>query len=232
MRRHGKSIWSSLKYILLACSEKKLLVPLLEEREALQDDDEIEREAVLCLGKMIFLLDDPEDHMFVNYFLEDEDMKEIFNSVVNENKHSAMLADSKQKLCAFASILTVFAKVSSACCLRVLQSFFIPLMDVLGISSSTCCRDEDNLTKQANFGALYLCVEVLASCRDLAVSLGEVCEETDNWVCLLRSIFSPLVGAFESLLLGEDFCIEEVSTYVGCKRHCSSSQSFIILVIA
>ncbi|XP_058074156.1 MMS19 nucleotide excision repair protein homolog isoform X3 [Magnolia sinica] len=209
MAKHAEVIWSSLKDAIFTSSQdplSSLASELLEDVRS--QENEVAKEALICLQRLMFQLDNSSGNMFISLIIENEDLETIFRSVISDKSYKDISAENKQKLHAIGSILSVSAKVSSACCNRVLQKNFPRLMDVLGISSrpSMDCSSNGNdvLPKRLNIGALYLCVELLTACRDLAVSSEEVSLQSpsrkDTWFVLLQNFSAPLAGAFGSIL--------------------------------
>ncbi|KAF8393447.1 hypothetical protein HHK36_021691 [Tetracentron sinense] len=249
MAKHAKSIWSSLKDSIYTSIPEELVLSLPPDSpdgRGLQEN-ETAKEALICLQKVIL----QNDVIFFSLIVEDEDIELILSSVPSLRSYNDIPVESKQKLCATGYILSVAAKVSSASCNRVFGSFFPRLMDILGLSvrsSSGGCIGDDKcmLSERLNFGALYLCIELLAACRDLTMSFEEVTPQSisseDTWVFLLQNFSSPLIGALSSFLvasINEDAYepdiysgvkgLQIMATFPGCFLQISKSISENIL---
>ncbi|KAL6006074.1 hypothetical protein ACLOJK_040119, partial [Asimina triloba] len=209
MLKHANAIWSSLREVIFASSQEPLS---LLASELLADvtapENEVAKGALLCLQRLMFQLGASGDNMFVGLIIDDKELETVFSYFITGNNYKDSTAESKQKLYAVASVLSVSTKVSSVCCSRVFQKYFPHLMDTLGISSmaSSNCISNGNyvLTKRTNTGALYLCVELLAACKVLAASSEGVSPQSpsgkETWFCFLQKFSGPLVDALGSML--------------------------------
>ncbi|KAI3854753.1 hypothetical protein MKW92_051478 [Papaver armeniacum] len=117
------------------------------------DENEIAKEAQICLQKFIF-----------------------------QDDASAL---GKQKLHALGCILSTSVKVSTSCCNKVFQNFFPRLVDILRLSTEYSSRgftsdDTIGFSEELNFGALYLCVELLIACRCLIIRSKECAPQPDS----------------------------------------------------
>ncbi|KAG9449094.1 hypothetical protein H6P81_009059 [Aristolochia fimbriata] len=225
MTKHVKAIWSSLKDIILSSSEE-LIFPFEQEHTGSQND-EIIKEALLCLQKVMFQFGSSDDASFISLVVEDAELMMIMRSFSSDRSYADIPGDGRQKLHALGSILSISAKVSISCCQNVMKSFFPLLMELLGISSSnlSCNPISEGIvaeTKKLNFGALYLCVELLAACRELATGLGEVAGQSpqaqDMWCNMFCNYFGPLTGYLgSSLVVIGNNANKEAYAHIGAK---------------
>ncbi|XP_077210194.1 ARM repeat superfamily protein isoform X2 [Tasmannia lanceolata] len=210
--KHAKSIWSSLKDSICSFDPKQPLFSLNSNlpEDTASKENEITKEALKCLQSVMCQLDRSNDVSFVSLIVEDEELEMIFKSTTRDRSYKDIPIESKTKLHALGSILSVSAKVSNTCCNRVFQSFFPRLMDILGISlgsPSLDCNSNDNygFIEKLKFGALYVCVELLDACRDLAVGTEESLFQSiivqDSWFSFLQNFSGPLARAFVSTLI-------------------------------
>ncbi|KAF6141738.1 hypothetical protein GIB67_027916, partial [Kingdonia uniflora] len=192
MEKHVKSIWSSLKDAIFTSSQESIsqMVSELSDDTRFQDN-EIAKEALTCLRK--FMMQD--SGLLLSLILEDEDLERILRSITSTKNYNELPVESKQKLHSFGRILSVSIKVSTSSCYRVLQHLFPRLMDICEISLKSCRTEKD-----VNYGALYLCIELLDACRGLALGSEELFPE-DTWCGLLQQYSDPLTNVLHSILV-------------------------------
>ncbi|XP_059645093.1 MMS19 nucleotide excision repair protein homolog [Cornus florida] len=223
MAKHAEVLWASLKNAIFTS-----IMPVLSlESEPVDgmgfQENEIATEALILLQKVIL----QNDALFLSLISGDEDINTTINSSAKFNRYDDIPTQNKQKLLAVGQILSVSAKASISSCNRVFENFFIRLMETLGLSvqnlSGVCNPDEDHvISERIDFGALYLCVEVLAACRlavvgteKLAMTTVSVC---DTWCCMLQNFCSSLTKAFSSTLVTNiDECTDKAYIHVGVK---------------
>uniref|UniRef100_A0A1D1Z4H7 MMS19 nucleotide excision repair protein n=1 Tax=Anthurium amnicola TaxID=1678845 RepID=A0A1D1Z4H7_9ARAE len=204
MSQHAKPVWLSLKDVIFNFPQE----PFTSVSESIGDSEsqsyQIGREALNCLRTAISLFNNSDGDFFASLIIEDEDVEIAFSSVTCEESYEGMSIESQHKLIAVGSVLCELVKVSSSCCNRVIKRFFPLLMGTLGIpvngSSSFC---DTTVDRRVNFRALYLSVELVSSCRDLAVSAQDHSSELvvhDEWCSLLQSFSTPLAHALGLLV--------------------------------
>ncbi|XP_068637897.1 MMS19 nucleotide excision repair protein homolog isoform X2 [Aristolochia californica] len=226
MMKHANAIWSSLKDIIMSSSSQEL--PISFEPEHMESqNNEIIKEALLCLQEVMFQFGSSDDASFINLVVEDAELVMILRSFSSDRSYADIPVEGRQKLHALGSILSVSAKVSTGCCQRVMQSFFPVLMDMLGIFSANLpcnpiLEGGDLETGINNFGALYLCVELLAACRELVSGLGEAAGQStqaqDTWCCMVQNYFGSLSGFLGStLVMTGNNANKEAYAHVGAK---------------
>ncbi|KAK1290931.1 hypothetical protein QJS10_CPB18g01008 [Acorus calamus] len=211
MEKHAKALWSSLRDTICACSPQEYLFSL-DSQDTVSQGNEVAKEALLCLHTILLHFDGLQCDLMFNLIIEDDELETIFNSVSGERHYKDFPIESWRKLNALASILSVSAKISSSCCSRVFEKFFSRLMIIMGISSGAsslhCYRNGNPaVSNELSFGALCLCVELLAACRELAVNAQlKPVPEHDKWCCMLQNVSSSLAYAFGSGIVEAEFC--------------------------
>lgn len=203
MASHAEVLWSSIKdatYISPQCT-------LTKESElfggmGFQDSD-IMMQAFILLQEVIQQCGD-----FISLILGDNDISVFVNSLNQYMEIDGIPSLAKQRLHVVGRILSTCAKSAPALCNKVFHSFFPLLMENLGLSvekSSNGYLDEDCFPPaKFNFPAIYLCIELLAACRYVAVSLDSSTPALDfshqTWFNMLSNSCKSLVKAFFSLL--------------------------------
>ncbi|KAK1315359.1 hypothetical protein QJS10_CPA06g00832 [Acorus calamus] len=211
MEKHAKALWSSLRDTICACSPEEYLFSL-DSQDTVSQGNDVAKEALLCLQTILLHFDGLQCDLMFNLIIEDNELETIFNSVSGERHYKDFPIESWRKLNALASILSVSAKISSSCCSRVFEKFFSRLMIIMGICSGTsplhCYRNGNPaVSNELSFGALCLCVELLAACRELAMNAQpKPVPEHDKWCCMLQNVSSSLAYAFGSGIVEAEFC--------------------------
>ncbi|XP_022154542.1 MMS19 nucleotide excision repair protein homolog isoform X3 [Momordica charantia] len=167
MEKHHEAIWSSLKEIIFtSIGQPSLSI----NSDALNSPrDEITTEALGLLQKILV----ESNGLFLGLIINDEDIKDIFNILNIYTCYNEFPQQSRQRLNAVGCILYNLANASVASCNEVFESFFPRLLDIVGISANQVRSNEISPSGNFNFGALYLCIELLAACRGLIVSCDE-----------------------------------------------------------
>ncbi|XP_031255744.1 MMS19 nucleotide excision repair protein homolog isoform X2 [Pistacia vera] len=199
--KHAGAIWSSIKDAIYFSLEPSLSFGL-ESLDGLGfEDNAILREALTLLQTVIKQNTD----LFLSQIIADEDINFIFRSISNFKSYNNIPMQSKQKLHAVGCILSVSVKASLASCNRVMESFFPSLVDALGLSvrnSSQDCFPNDDyvLAERLNHAALYLCIELIAACRDEISGSEPFMTQSalahEKWCCLIQSFSASLTKAF------------------------------------
>ncbi|XP_019052369.1 PREDICTED: MMS19 nucleotide excision repair protein homolog isoform X2 [Nelumbo nucifera] len=208
MGKHAKAIWSSLKDAIFTFSLQGNIFSLASDLPDTMgfEENDITKEALICLEKVIL----QNDGIFLSLIVDDEDVEMILRSVTISNSYNSLSVESKQKLLAFGRIIVVSAKISSSSCDRIFHFLFPRLMDILGLSSSSLsleCIPYGSPVSfgQLNFGAIYLCTELLAACRDLIVGSEDIAPQSVlmqvSWCCLLQRFSGPLTTFLSSSLV-------------------------------
>ncbi|CAL2245307.1 unnamed protein product [Prunus armeniaca] len=206
MAKHAGAIWISLKDAISNSLEKPAMSFTSEPLYGLGfQENEIATEALMLLQKVTL----QNEALFLSLIIQDEGVNIVFNSIASHEHYNNIPLQGKQWLHAVGRILYIISKTSMASCNSVFESFFPRLMNTLEISvtnsSGDCTLNENNFpSKKFNFGALYLCVELIAACRDLIMRLKDLAPKPDTpqETCryMLQSFADSLVNAFSSSL--------------------------------
>lgn len=203
MANHAEDLWSSVKdatYISPQCTLTK--ESELSGGMGFQDSD-IMMQAFILLQEVIQQSGD-----FIMLILRDNDINVFMNSLNQYKEIDQIPSLAKQRLHVVGNILSTCAKPSSALCNKVFHSFFPLLLENLGLSvanSSNGYLNEDCIPPiKFNFAAIHLCIELIAACRYVAVSLDSSNAAVDysheTWSSMLSNSCKSLVRGFLSLL--------------------------------
>ncbi|CAL9166042.1 unnamed protein product [Musa hybrid cultivar] len=207
--KHSQVIWSNLKDVIFNLSpHRSSLSTYGSDGDMDSEVNKIADEALNCLQTAISHLNFPDQDSFLCLIIDDEDIGTRFWSVTSIKKYSGTSTEIHCQLSALGSILSIASKVSIYCCTKVFQKFFSCLMDILGVSgkhpSKLCVTDHNTCSDGLNFGALYLSMELLTSCRELTLSskefAPEVLSEPRSWFYVLKNISRELCDALGSIL--------------------------------
>lgn len=208
MFKHANAIWSALKDVIFSFSPQGTIFASVSKsaEDVESQESQIAKEALICLQVAISQLNYNNSEPFISLILVDRDVEKFFASVCLVRSYLSISKESRRQLSSLGSILSTAAKTSPDCCSRVLQKFLPRLMNVLGVSTSDSshsgikeCKTFSNIL---NFGALYLCVELLASCRDLTMVAQDLSPQVpDIWWYLLKDFSGPLTLALKSALV-------------------------------
>lgn len=205
MAKHAGAIWFSLKDAIYTSYQPNLNFALESLDNFGFQESGILAEALTLLQTVI----KQNTSLFINYIVGDEDIKRTFNAISGYKIYSEIPSESKQNLHTVSCILSVSAKASVASCNIILENFLPHLITTLGISIKNSPQDQSTrennaVTGRLNHGALYLCIELLAACRDLTtgseVSLAEYASANGTWYCLFQSFSASLNEVFASVL--------------------------------
>uniref|UniRef100_A0A2P2MRE0 MMS19 nucleotide excision repair protein n=2 Tax=Rhizophora mucronata TaxID=61149 RepID=A0A2P2MRE0_RHIMU len=194
--KHAGALWSSLRDAICDSVKEHALSFTLELLHGVDTQgNQIEREALSFLEKLIIQNND----LFLGLIIQDQEINMLVNTATSYKSYKEILTQSKQKLYAVGRILYVSAKASIASCNKIFQSFFPRLLMALGLSvesaSGMCCSKSNGIIcGQANFGPLYLCIELLGACGYLIVDPEDLKSQfvyvNEVWCCWLQH--SPL----------------------------------------
>ncbi|KAK8949139.1 hypothetical protein KSP39_PZI005517 [Platanthera zijinensis] len=211
MEQHAQNIWFALKVIILgSLSEGENLSSSVSGGEINSDEQEIAREALVCLKTAVSQFSCHKNDDFLTLIVSDNDIERSFCSVTMEGIYRDNSNIARYLLRALGSIFYVMANSSIFCCNRVIEILFPRLMDILGIHSRSSEDFPDSnieiVSQSLNCGALYLCVELLTSCRDLIATVWEESSIQNNslegsWWHLIQGFSGPLSSAFRSALM-------------------------------
>ncbi|KAB1218501.1 hypothetical protein CJ030_MR3G026381 [Morella rubra] len=221
MAKHAGAIWLSVKDAIYNSLQEPVSSFTSESLEDGLDfkESEIVNEALTLLQKVIM----QDNGLFLSLIVRDDDINTILNSISSYRTYNDIPSQGKLRLHAVGRILSFTTKSSIASCNRVYESFFPRLMEILGLPGSNILGDlptVDNYlpSNRLNFGALYLCVELLAACRDLIADSKEITFESvsacETCHCMLQSFLPSLIKAFISTLVASP---HNADIYLGVK---------------
>ncbi|PIN26041.1 DNA repair/transcription protein Mms19 [Handroanthus impetiginosus] len=203
MAKHAEALWSSVKDVTFISpqSTPSMESKLVDGMSFLESD--IMTQALVLLQEVIRLYGE-----FISLIIGDNDITVYVNSLNQYRQFDDIPVQGKQRLHAVGQLLSACVKASVASCNKAFESFFPLLMDGLGLSvaksSENGYLNEDGFSPaKFNFGALYLCIELLAACRYLTVTLDNLTFAyfPHQTCCTMLSIFSnSLAKALISLL--------------------------------
>ena len=197
MEKHAGAIWSSIKSAISTSLEEPTESIISESTDGLGfQENEIAAEALVLLEIVVL----QNNNLYLSLILDDEDINTIFNSITSYGSYNDFPSQGKERLHVVGRILYVSSRSSIASCNRVLGTFFPRLVDILELSRRNSSRD-----CFLNFGALYLCMELLAACRDLIIGSEEHASNSisahETCCSILQSSSDSLINALCSTLV-------------------------------
>ena len=222
--KHAGAIWCSLKDTIFTSGQPLVLSFTPESLGGLGwQENEIAAEALTLLEKVVIQNND----LFSSMIVGDEEINMVLNSISGYQSYNEISSQSTQKMYSVGRILYVSVKASVASCSRIFQNFFPCLMESIGLpvvngSETSSFNDDCIISKRPNHGSLYLCVELLGACRDLAISSGDLvsqCVSADEtWCCLLQRFSTSLSKISSSILAtSTDKPSHDADMYLGGK---------------
>ncbi|KAG5619200.1 hypothetical protein H5410_019024 [Solanum commersonii] len=207
MEKYTKSLWSALKDALFTCPQSTLS----EDSDPIDGLGFHESEIMTHALELLQVLVRQHNDSFLSLILGDGDISTFLNSFCQFDDFNSLSTQYKQRLHAVGHVLSVCIKASGSSCNKVFESFFPRLVDALRLSvENSHGIVHSALDANFNFGALYLCVELLAACRQLVVSSDEVASAhdlaRDSWCQILCSFCTSLCNAFFCLIRAS--CVE------------------------
>lgn len=203
MFKHAEKLWLSLKDVIFHFPRKSSILAPESSEQSDSLSHQIAEEALNCLRTVISLFSNSDDNPFSSLIMNDEDIEMSFLSGTEGRSYECMSEESQRKIIAVGSILCELVKVSTSCCNRVIKILFPQLMNMLGITINGPHSSSDMAYNgRLNFGALYLSVELLSSCRDLAVAAQDSSEFIlhSEWCSMLQDFSTSLAHYFGLLL--------------------------------
>ncbi|XP_037457910.1 MMS19 nucleotide excision repair protein homolog isoform X3 [Triticum dicoccoides] len=197
MVTHASAIWFKLKEVLFSLSSDQLLSSG-SPKDAENNKNQIISEAEHCLKTAVTYIHSSDRDIFINLILLDEDIVNNIHSVTTEENS---IGSSLQAL---GSVVSILAGSSTYLCTRVFQAHFKRLVDILGNSAGF---DSQHLSiangsspASINYGALYLSVQMLSSCREVAVASREGVPAEESWWLILEEKLDQIIHLFGKLL--------------------------------
>lgn len=218
MAKHVKVMWSVLKDIIYTSPESILsLESELVDGMSFQESHTV-TEALVLLQKVIY----QNSNLLLDLIVSDEDIKTTVDDIHQFKEYNGITLQSKQRLHAVGCILYLSAKASIGSCNRIFEGFFPCLIRALGISLE---NSDTPLSSPCNFGATYLCVELLAGCRALVVGTeGHMSTDVlaqEAWCNMLCSYGTSLTKIFSfTLVTGQDGSTQNAYLHYGGTYPC------------
>lgn len=225
MVSHTSAIWFKLKEVIFSLSSDQLL-STGSPKDAEKIKNQIVSEAKNCLKTAVTCIHSADRDIFINLILLDEDIVNNIHSVTTEEKSICRSSDDLNQLQSLGSVISIIAESSTYFCTRVFQAHFTRLVDILGSSASfksqhlNICNGSSSAA--INYGALYLSVQMLSSCREVAVaSRGDfppVKSANESWWLILEEKLDPFIHLLGKLLSIDSQPIQSAVTqkYVSC----------------
>ncbi|XP_027770955.1 MMS19 nucleotide excision repair protein homolog isoform X2 [Solanum pennellii] len=207
MEKYTKSLWSALKDALFTSPQSTLS----EDSDPIDGLGFHESEIMTQALEFLQVLVRQHNASFLSLIMGDGDISTFLNSFSQFDDFNSLSTQYKQRLHAVGHVLSVCIKASESSCNKVFESFFPRLVDALRL----LVENSHGIVHSAvdanfNFGALYLCVELLAACRQLVVSSDEVASAhdlaRDAWCQILHSFCTSLCNVFFCLIRAS--CVE------------------------
>ncbi|KAM3297540.1 hypothetical protein ACQJBY_039450 [Aegilops geniculata] len=224
MITHASAIWFKLKEVLFSLSSDQLLSSG-SPKDAENNKNQIISEAEHCLKTAVTYIHSPDRDIFINLILLDEDIVNNIHSVTTEEES---IGSSLQAL---GSVVSILAGSSTYLCTRVFQAHFKRLVDILGNSAGF---DSQHLSiangsspAAINYGALYLSVQMLSSCREVAVASREGVPAEESWWLILEEKLDQIIHLFGKLLT-----IDSQPTQSAVRKECVSFAVKGLLILA
>ncbi|ONM57002.1 MMS19 nucleotide excision repair protein-like protein [Zea mays] len=191
MVRHASTVWYKLKEVIFNLSLDQLLIS----------------EALNCLKTAIMYTDSSDKDLFINLILLDEDIVNKIHSVSSVEKTILSSLEDLSQLHALGSVISILAESSTYFCTRVLQEHFAHLVDIVGTKADYESWQLNNCNGSSsapvNYGALYLSVQLLSSCREVALvsyeDFSSVKLAKGSWWLILQKKLEQLIHLFRSI---------------------------------
>jgi DNA repair/transcription protein MET18/MMS19 len=191
MVRHASAVWYKLKEVIFNLSSDQLLIS----------------EALNCLKTAIMYTDSSDKDLFINLILLDEDIVNKIHSVSSVEKTILSSLEDLAQLHALGSVISILVESSTYFCTRVLQEHFAHLVDIVGTKADYESWQLNNCNGSSsapvNYGALYLSVQLLSSCREVALvsyeDFSSVKLAKGSWWLILQKKLEQLIHLLRSI---------------------------------
>ncbi|KAJ1287959.1 hypothetical protein BS78_02G051100 [Paspalum vaginatum] len=201
MAGHASAIWYKLKEVIFNLSSDQILLTTASPKDAEKNKNQIVSEALNCLKTAIMYIGSSDKDLFINLILLDEDIVNKIRSISSAEKSVLGSLEDLTQLHALGSVISILAESSAYFCTRVLQEHFTHLVDVLGASADYESRQLDTCngspSAPMSYGALYLSVQMLSSCREVALISYEDCSSVklakESWWLILDKKLDQLI---------------------------------------
>ncbi|CAH2044832.1 unnamed protein product [Thlaspi arvense] len=220
MKKHYGGLWSALKDALYSSTGTDFSFAPESLTSPGFNMNEIHREAVNLLQRLV-----KQDISFLGLVVDDISMQTVFDAISGYPQYKEMPDTSKLDVLVISQILSVSAKASVESCNIIFQTFFVRLMNTLGIVEKNAAGDlvhNENSTVSTRLyhGGLHLCIELLTASKDL-IQGSEDCSSTpgcaqESWCSMVNRFSVSLIRVFTSAVhSSNDDCGADV--YLGVK---------------
>ncbi|XP_039793571.1 MMS19 nucleotide excision repair protein homolog isoform X2 [Panicum virgatum] len=204
MVRHASAVWLKLKEVIFSLSPEQLLLTSGSPKDAEKNKNQMVSEALNCLKTAITYIDSPDKDLFINLILLDEDIVNKIHSISSAEKSLLSSLEDLAQVHALGSVISILAESSTYFCTRVLQEHLTHLVDILGTSTDYESQCNGSSSAAINYGALYLCVQMLTSCREVALVSYAECSSIklakESWWLILEKKLDQLIHLLGSFL--------------------------------
>lgn len=222
---HASAVWYKLKEVIFNLSPDQLLLTSASSKDAEKNKNQIASEALKCLKTAIVYIDSPDKDLFINLILFDADIVNKIRFISSAEKYMLSSLEDLAQLHSLGSVICILAESSTYFCTRVLQEHFTNLVNILGASAD--CESQqlntcNGLSSAAlNYGALYLSVQMLSSCRQVALVYYEDCSvklAKESWWRILEKKLDKLIHLLGSFFTTTSWSMEPMfrQEYISC----------------
>ncbi|TKW30689.2 hypothetical protein SEVIR_2G056300v4 [Setaria viridis] len=226
MVRHASAVWFKLKEVIFSSSPEEFLLTSGSPKDAEKNKNQMVLEALKCLKTAIMCIDSSDKDLFINLILLDEDIVNKIHSISSEEKSILSSLEDLAQLHALGSVISILSESSTYLCARVLQEHFTQLVDILGTSTDYESRQLNTCNGSSsaadNYGALYLSVQMLTSCREVAFVSYADCSSIklakESWWLILEKKLDRLIHFLGSFLTIDSESMQSMfrQEYVSC----------------
>uniref|UniRef100_A0A0D9WW46 MMS19 nucleotide excision repair protein n=1 Tax=Leersia perrieri TaxID=77586 RepID=A0A0D9WW46_9ORYZ len=226
MGRHATTIWSKLKEVIFNLSIDQSVSTSGSSKDMEKNKNQIVSEALTCLKTAITHMGPSDEDRLINLILLDEDVVSSIHSVSSEEASVLTSLQNPIQLHALGSVISILAESSAYFCTRVLQAHFARLVDNLEISAGREYQHLSNCSSPSsgaiNYGALYLSVQMISSCREVALTckgdFAPIKSAKESWWLILERKTDSLIHLLRSLLTIDFQSVQSAvrQEYVSC----------------
>lgn len=203
MVTHASAIWFKLKEVLFSLSSDQLLSSG-SPKDAQNNKNQIISEAKHCLKTAVTSIHSSDRDLFINLVLLDEDIVNNIRSVTTDEKSICNSLQDQNQLQALGNVISILAESSTYFCTRVFQAHFTHFVDIFaksaGFDSQLLNVCNGSSPAAINYGALYLSIQMLSSCREVAVASQEDFPVEGSWWPILEGKLDQFIHLLGKLL--------------------------------
>ncbi|KAF8713485.1 hypothetical protein HU200_028262 [Digitaria exilis] len=207
-------------------SSEQLLLTSGSPKDAEKNKNQMVSEALNCLKTAIVFIDSSDKDLFINLILFDGDIENKIHSILSAERSILSSVEDLAQVNALGSVISILAESSTYSCTRVFQEHFTHLVDALGTSTDYESRQlntsNGSSSTSVNYGALYLSVQMLSSCREVALAsyadFSSIKLTKVSWWLILEKKLDRLIHLLGSLLTIDSQSMHSVlrGEYVSC----------------